>query len=94
MEATQQLLEQLRAENSTLRDHLSSSEAQRSQVQAELNALTDASHVLREDRDQLQSKVDELQATVNRLTDMVWGAAARSDGTPKVNRHSSPYNCR
>ena len=80
MEANQDLIDQLRAENaalraenSTLRDQLSSSEAERSQVQAELSALTDASHVLREDRDQLQSKVDQLQATVNRLTDMVWG---------------------
>jgi transposase len=80
MEAMQDLIEQLRAENGALReenamlrDQLTSSEAERSQVQAELSALTDASQVLREDRDELQSKVAELQATVNRLTDMVWG---------------------
>ena len=52
MEANQDLIDQLRAENaalraenSTLRDQLSSSEAERSQVQAELSALTDGEAV-------------------------------------------------
>ena len=77
---TQKLIEQLRAENAALRDEntmlreqLATAETQRAHAQAELSALTDAAHVLQEDREALRSKIAELQAAVDRLTDMLWG---------------------
>ena len=77
---TQKLIEQLRAENTALRDEntmlreqLATAETQRAHAQAELSALTDAAHVLQEDREALRSKIAELQAAVDRLTDMLWG---------------------
>lgn len=74
------LIEQLRAENaalrdenSTLREQLDTAETERAQAQAELSTLIDAAEVLQDDREALRSKVTELQAAVDRLTDMVWG---------------------
>ena len=61
---TQKLIEQLHAENAALRDEntmlreqLATAETQRAHAQAELSALTDAAHVLQEDREALRSKI-------------------------------------
>ncbi|MGB4860590.1 MAG: IS66 family transposase [Dokdonella sp.] len=86
-EDVKQLIAQLRMENATLRDEnttldqqcvtlgqqLAAAEAARAQAQAELSTLTDAAQVLQEDREQLRNKIAELQATVDRLTNMLWG---------------------
>lgn len=86
-EDVKKLLEQLRAENVALRDEnttlqqqcvgldqqLSAAETARAHAQAELSTLTDAAQVLQEDREELQSKIAELQAAVDRLTNMLWG---------------------
>lgn len=100
-----QSMEQLRAENIALRDdntaiqqqhveldqQLAAAEAARTHAQAELSTLTDASQVLQEDREQLRSKIAELQAATDRLTNMLWGAAARS-GATAISRRSSNCN--
>jgi transposase len=80
---TEQLREEnaaLRQENATLRQEraelagqLTAAQAARAQAEAELSTLTDAAGVLQEDREKLQSKNSELQAAVDRLTDMLWG---------------------
>jgi hypothetical protein len=83
----EKLIEQLRAENAvlrdenttlhqtclTLREQLASAESERAQAQAELSTLTDAAQVLQDDRESLRNKNAELQAAVDRLTDMLWG---------------------
>jgi transposase len=48
-------------------------ETARAQAQAELSTLTDAAQVLQEDREELRKKIAELQAAVERLTNMLWG---------------------
>jgi len=77
----------LRDENATLRDEnatlhqtrltlgqqLAAAEAERAQAQAELSTLTEAAQVLQDDREALRSKIAELQAAVDRLTNMLWG---------------------
>jgi transposase len=82
-----QLMEQLRAENVALREEnttlrqqrvelgqqLAAAETAQAQAEAELSTLTDAAQVLQEDREQLRSKIAELQAAVDRLTNMLWG---------------------
>jgi len=83
----EKLIEQLRAENAalrqenttldqactTLREQLATTESERAQAQAELSTLTDAAQVLQSDRESLRNKVTELQAAVDRLTNMLWG---------------------
>lgn len=70
--------------NQTLREQLAVTEMERAQAQAELSTLTDAARVLQDDREKLRSKVSELQTAVNRLTDMVWGQ--RSEKRPASNQ--------
>jgi transposase len=79
-EDAEKLMEQLRAENAALRqerseliEQLRAAEAARAQAEAELSTLTDAAGVLQEDREELRRKNSELQASVDRLTDMLWG---------------------
>ena len=82
-----QLMKQLRAENVALRDEnatlqqqcvtlgqqFAAAESARAHAQAELSTLTDAAQVLQEDREELRNKITELQAAVDRLTNMLWG---------------------
>jgi len=56
-----------------LGQQLAAAEAARAHAQAELSTLTDAAQVLQEDREQLRNKIAELQAAVDRLTNMLWG---------------------
>jgi transposase len=86
-EDVKKLMEQLRAENAALLDEnttlqqqcvglgqqLAAAETARVHAQAELSTLTDAAQVLQEDREQLRNKIAELQAAVDRLTNMLWG---------------------
>lgn len=86
-EDVKKLMEQLRTENAALRDEnttlqqqcvelgqqLVAAETARAHAQAELSTLTDAAQVLQEDREQLRDKIAELQAAVDRLTNMLWG---------------------
>jgi len=81
------LLEQLCAENAALREEnaalhqerselleqLTAAEAAKALAEAELSTLTDAAGVLQDDREELRRKNSELQASVDRLTDMLWG---------------------
>jgi transposase len=81
------LIEQLRAENAALHEanatlhqecfelgqQLAAAETALAHSQAELSTLTDAAQVLQDDREELRSKITELQAAVDRLTDMLWG---------------------
>lgn len=83
----EKLNEQLRAENAalrqenatldqaciTLRQQLATAEFGRDQAQAELSTLTDAAQVLQADREALRNKISELQAAVDRFTNMLWG---------------------
>ncbi len=83
----QKLIAELRAENAALREEnttlhqtcgalrerLTAAETERAQAQAELSTLTDAAQVLQEDREALRNKIAELQAAVDRLTNMLWG---------------------
>jgi len=83
----QKLIEQLRAENvalreqnltlqetcGTLRQQLATVEVERAQAQAELSTLIDAAQVVQDDRTTLKNKIAELQAAVDRLTNMLWG---------------------
>ena len=57
----------------TLGQQLATAESERSHAQAELSTLTDAAQVLQEDREQLRNKIAELQAAVDRLTNILWG---------------------
>lgn len=73
-------MEQLHAENAALREErselaqqLTAAQAAQALAEAELSTLTDASQVLQDDREELQRKNSELQAAVDRLTDMLWG---------------------
>ncbi len=77
---SKKLLEQLRVENgalhemcASLRLELAAAEEARAQAQAELSTLTEAAQVLQEDREKLRTKIGELQASVDRLTNMLWG---------------------
>jgi transposase len=63
----------LRQQNAELAEQLTAAQAARAQAEAELSTLTDAAGVLQEDREELQRKNSELQAAVDRLTDMLWG---------------------
>jgi len=63
----------LQQEKASLQEELAAIQAQLAQSQAELSALTDAAHVLEEDRKALQEKIAELEAANQRLTDLVWG---------------------
>jgi hypothetical protein len=56
-----------------LAEQLTATQAARAQTEAELSTLTDAAGVLQDDREELQRKNRELQAAVDRLTDMLWG---------------------
>ena len=96
------LMKQLRAENVALRDEnatlqqqcvtlgqqFAAAESARAHAQAELSTLTDAAQVLQEDREQLRNKIAELQAAVDRLTNMRGDAAARSGSTARISRPS------
>jgi transposase len=87
LEDTRKLMEQLQAENAALRQEnaalrearselaqqLTAAQAAQALAEAELSTLTDASQVLQDDREELQRKNSELQAAVDRLTDMLWG---------------------
>ena len=57
----------------TLRQQLTAAQSEGALAQAELSTLTDAAQVLQEDRETLRNKVAELQAAVDRLTNMLWG---------------------
>jgi transposase len=57
----------------TLRQQLTAVEAELALAQAELSTLTGAGLALQDDRQTLKDKVAELQAAVDRLTDMLWG---------------------
>ena len=63
----------LRQERSDLAEQLTAAQRAHAQAEAELSTLTDASQVLQDDREELQRKNSELQAAVDRLTDMLWG---------------------
>jgi len=83
----QKLMERLLAENAALRGEnaalqqervelarqLAAAETARALAEAELSTLTDAAQVLQEDREELRDKIAELQAAVDRLTNMLWG---------------------
>jgi transposase len=91
VEGLRKLVEQLRAENAALRsdnaaliEQHETAKRQLAQAQAELEALAHATSVLDEDRGKLRNKVAELQAAVNRLTDMLWGR--RSEKRPDKNQ--------
>ena len=56
-----------------LGQQLAAAEAARAQAEAERSTLTDAAQVLQEDREELRNKIAELQAAVDRLTNMLWG---------------------
>ena len=68
--------------------HQQLAEAQRqlAQAQAELESLTLATGALDEDRGNLKNKVAELQAAVDRLTNMLWGR--RSEKRPDKNQQT------
>lgn len=86
-EDNKKLIEQLRADNAalrqenatlhqaceTLRQELTTAAFDRDQAQAELTTLIDAAQVLQDDREALRNKIAELQAAVDRLTNMIWG---------------------
>lgn len=86
-EDNNKLIDQLRADNTALRQEnatlhqtceglrqeLATAQSQRAQAEAELSTLTDAAQVLQEDREALREKNAELQAAVDRLTNMLWG---------------------
>ncbi len=63
----------LKRECASLTEDLASTRMELAQSQAELKPLLDATYVLRDDRDQLEARNAELQATVDRLTNMLWG---------------------
>jgi transposase len=81
------LMEELRAENAALRqenaalrqeraelvEQLTAVEAAKALAEAELSTLTGAAGVLQDDREELRRKISELQASVDRLTNMLWG---------------------
>lgn len=80
LEDVEKLTQRLREENASLRqeraelaEQLKAAHASRAQAEAELSTLTDAAQVLQDDREELQRKNSELQAAVDRLTDMLWG---------------------
>ena len=70
--------------------HQQLAEAQRqlAQAQAELESLTLATGALDEDRGNLKNKVAELQAAVDRLTNMLWGRRSEKR-VNRTNQHSS-----
>ena len=63
----------LRQERAELAEQLEAAHLSRAQAEAELSTLTEAAQVLQDDREELQRKNSELQAAVDRLTDMLWG---------------------
>jgi transposase len=63
----------LKQECDSLSEDLAATRSELAQAQAELGTLLDATSVLRDDREQLEAKNAELQAAVNRLTNMLWG---------------------
>lgn len=63
----------LKRECTSLTEELASTRMELAQSQAELKTLLDATYVLRDDREQLEAKNAELQAAVDRLTNMLWG---------------------
>jgi len=87
LEDATKLTAQLREENAALRqenatlllqrselaEQLKVAQTAQAQAEAELSTLTDAAQVLQDDREELQRKNSELQAAVDRLTDMLWG---------------------
>jgi chromosome segregation ATPase len=99
----QKLIAELRAENAALRgknttlhqtcgalrERLTAAETERAQAQAELSTLTDAAQVLQEDRETLRNKIAELQAAVDRLTNMLWGRRSEKRINPNVAKNSS-----
>ena len=62
----------LKRECASLTEDLASTRMELAQSQAELKTLLDATYVLRDDREQLEAKNAELQAAVDRLTNMLW----------------------
>jgi transposase len=71
--ALRQEIATLRQERAELAEQLEAAHASRAQAEAELSTLTEAAQVLQDDREELQRKNSELQAAVDRLTDMLWG---------------------
>lgn len=63
----------IRQERSEIAEQLTAARRAQAQAEAELSTLTDASQVLQDDREELRRKNAELQAAVDRLTDMLWG---------------------
>jgi uncharacterized protein (DUF3084 family) len=77
----------LKRECASLNEDLATIRVELAQAQAELGTLLDARYVLREDRERLEAKNVELQAAIDRLTDMLWGRRSekRSDNNqPKL----------
>ena len=63
----------LRLEVVELRGQLGVKASVLEQVEAEFSALTNSARLVVEDRDRLREKNEELQASVNRLTNMLLG---------------------
>lgn len=63
----------LHAQQTALEQELASARHDLAHTQAELSTLTGATQTLQEDRERIQEKNAELQAMVDRLTNMLWG---------------------
>lgn len=86
-DAVTKQMEALREENARLRqehaalcqerveliEQLTAEKVARALAEAELSTLTNAAQVLQDDREALRHKNGELQAAVDRLTDILWG---------------------
>lgn len=72
----------LRLEVVELREQLGVKTSVLEQVEAEFSALTNSARLVVEDRDRLREKNEELQASVNRLTNMLWGRRSEKRSDP------------
>ena len=85
-EAAQQELAEARQQLAEAQQQLAEARRQLAQTQAELESLTHATGVLDGDRNDLKAKVAELQASVDRLANMLWGR--RSEKRPDKNQQT------
>ena len=72
----------LRLEVVELREQLGVKTSVLEQVEAEFSALTNSVRLVVEDRDRIREKNEELQASVNRLTNMLWGRRSEKRSDP------------